>query len=292
MKDTLLHDLALWERGELDTRDLVKRHPEREVGEALSIHLRLLSAAHNELPDPRLSWPAVRDRLTARRPPLLVKFGLWLRRPLVAGAASVLVGGAAVAATVEPVRDGLGAAVRGVASLFDGERRADGDGEQGAGKGTGDRRSGPGRGDTGRNGRPDVAGAGKAASGKPAGKGDDRGRHKGHRKATPSSRGGGRGHSPRRDDKGSGSPGGPGGSDKGDGRPSGGPGGSGGNDGGAGGPSGGPGNDDGDDDQGDGDGNDDQGEDADDQGEDGDGHGGSSGSGRGSSGSGHGNSKN
>jgi hypothetical protein len=122
MSTRLEVDLQRWESGMLSRRELRVRHPGENVDALVSLHSRLVALANHPIPDPSASWSALRDQLPERGPTLgdRVRAAInRLRHPAaVAVAVSVLSGGAAYAAGVEPVRSTVDRVLDSVGSIF------------------------------------------------------------------------------------------------------------------------------------------------------------------------------
>jgi hypothetical protein len=119
---SLLDDLAGWEDGRLGLSDVEARHPGQDVRGLVSLHVQLAVAGSFSAPDPMIAWEKLRIRLPDRRPGMLDRLARWARIPAIVVAVSLMLGGTALALTLEPVRDAIGNFLGEVFEMFGGER--------------------------------------------------------------------------------------------------------------------------------------------------------------------------
>jgi hypothetical protein len=122
----LFEDLARWEKGELNIDDVAARHPEGNVRGLVGIHMQLATATASPAPDPSAGWAELRLRLPARAPGVAGRLGTRVRRPIVVAAASLLLGGSALALTFsDEIRDGVAGVWERITTILGGEESGD-----------------------------------------------------------------------------------------------------------------------------------------------------------------------
>lgn len=115
---TLENDLIRWESGELTLEDVESMHPDVGIRELVRVHTRLAMLRAIPMPDVDRAWTMTVSKLEPRSEPALQRMRGWVRKPLIASFASVVMtGGAAYAAGVGPVERAVDRAWEGVKNV-------------------------------------------------------------------------------------------------------------------------------------------------------------------------------
>jgi hypothetical protein len=120
----LERDLIRWERGEVTLEDVEAAHPEVGIHELVRVHTRLSMLRAIPMPDVERAWSMTISRLDDRAEPMMARMRAWVRKPLIASFASVVMtGGAAYAAGVDPVERAVDGAWAGLTRVVTKESR-------------------------------------------------------------------------------------------------------------------------------------------------------------------------
>ncbi|MGH2806634.1 MAG: hypothetical protein ACRDKT_05105 [Actinomycetota bacterium] len=114
----LERDLVRWENGELTLEDVETAHPDVGIRELVRVHTRLAMLRAIPMPDVEHAWSMTVSKLEDRGAPAMQRLRAWVRKPLIASFASVVMtGGAAYAAGVDPVERAVDRAWAGITKV-------------------------------------------------------------------------------------------------------------------------------------------------------------------------------